>query len=251
MALHRALTVSQGVHMTNEPGPISELLAKLYLMAFTLAMFSGASYAQDTLRYDVVSEYVRQLGTTHELHEIASKEFKEARTLNDRMADIIRNNTRVKLELNRNIYTFKGMKLKPPFEWVLPNFIALYEQKIEHFDTMAQIASEMVAGPKPGIDYGKMAATMPELTAKIEYIDKSVYEATPAFCLLLVDEKPDSKGLVSHLVITRSQRTQLIRRIDNFFGARLRDKNPNYTVGSAVLIKTCLVGDRKSSDDPW
>jgi hypothetical protein len=237
--------------MTNEPEQMSELFTKLYLMVCSLALFSGASYAQDTPHYDVVSEYVRQLGTMHEFHQIASKEFKEARTLNDRMADIIRNSTRVKLELNRNIYTFKGMKLKPPFEWVLPHFIEFYERKFEHFDTMAQIASEMVAGPKPGVDYGKIAATMPEISAKIEYIDKSLYEATPALCLLLVDEKPDSKGHMSHLVITRSQRTQLTRRIDSFFGARLRDKNPNYTVGSAVLIKTFLAGEHKSSDDPW
>ncbi len=237
--------------MTNEPDPIGELFAKLYLLACALAMFSGASYAQETSHFDVVSEYVRQLGTMHELHEIASKEFKEARTLNDRMADIIRNSTRVKLELTRNIYVLKGMTLKSPYEWMLPALIEFHEQKIEHFGTMAQIASEMVAGPKPGVDYGKMAAMMPEITAKLEFVDKNLYQMTPAFCLLLVDDKSDSKGHLSHLVITRSQRTQLAHRIDNFFGARLRDKNPNYTVGSAVLIKTFLVGDHKSSDDPW
>ncbi|SRR5712691_9847616 len=237
--------------MTDKLEPIGELFIKLYLMICTLAMFPGASYAQDTPRYDVVSEYVRQLGTIHGLQQTAAREFKEAHNQHDQMLDIIRNSARMKLELNRNIYAFKAMRVATPYETLLPHFIEFYEKKFELYDTMARTAAEFLSGPKPGVDYGKIEATMPEISAKLEYLDKGLYEATPMFCFLLVDEKPDSKGRLSHLIITRSQRAHLAKRIDTLFGARLSDKNPNYTVGSAALIKTFLVGDHKSSDDPW
>jgi hypothetical protein len=94
---------------------------------------------------------------------------------------------------------------------------------------------------------------MPKITATLEYIDKTQYDMTPAFCLLLVDQRPDSKGKLSRLVITRVQRQQLVSQIDRLFGARLSAKNPNYTVGSAALIKKFLMdqlGAHKSADDP-
>ena len=168
------------------------------------------------------------------------------------MMDSIRGSARIKLELSRNIGAFKAMKVEPPFDGLLQNVVSWYQHKIELHDNLIEIASKFTSGtPQPGVDYAKLTAAMPQITANMEYIDKALYDLTPMFCLLLIDRKPDSKGLVSHLVITTEQRRQLVKRIDSFFGTRLSDKNRNYTIDSAAIIKEFLLGNRKSADDPW
>lgn len=216
-----------------------------------ILLLVGTSYAEESPRYTVFSEYVRQLATMQELQDTASKELKETTNRNRQMATMIRSSTRIKLELSRNIAVLKSRTLAAPYDFLIPNIISLYQEKIELHDTLIQIASEFMAGPKPNVDYGKMAAEMPKITATLEYTDKALYSVTPGFCLMLVDDKADSQGRLSHLIITKAQRKQLVASIDTTFGKRLREKNPAYTIGSAVLIRDFLLGKHKSSDDPW
>ena len=63
--------------------------------------------------------------------------------------------------------------------------------------------------------------------------------------------KPDSKGHASHLFITKAEREELIQQIDTDFGSKLDEKDANYGVSSAAVLKAGLQKDFKSSDDPW
>ncbi len=116
---------------------------------------------------------------------------------------------------------------------------------------LIDICSAFVGGPKPNVDYGKLAADMPKIRAKLDFIDKALFEATPAIFMTLIDSKPDSKGNASHLVITKAERKDLIDKIDTDFGPKLDDKNANFTISSAWVLKKGLQKDFKSADDPW
>lgn len=72
---------------------------------------------------------------------------------------------------------------------------------------MIAMASAFVQGPKPGVDYRAMAAEAPKLTAMIEYVDKSVFQATPLIFATLIADKSDSQGHMSRLRITRGSVT--------------------------------------------
>jgi hypothetical protein len=89
----------------------------------------------DTRHYDVVAEYIRSLGGIHNMQETASKEFQNDNAAENpevaKMMSAIRNGTRAKLILNTSISALKTMKLKKPFDTLLPTTIYLYEQKIE------------------------------------------------------------------------------------------------------------------------
>jgi hypothetical protein len=123
-------------------------------------VLSGNSHAQQTPALEVVAEYIRQLGTINEIQELSSKEMAAS---NNNLMDAIRGSTRIKLELRRNVLTFKTMTVGPPFEWLLPSVIDLYEQKIELHDAAIQIASKFTGGtPQPGVDYNKLTAEMPK-----------------------------------------------------------------------------------------
>ena len=213
------------------------------LACFAIALFAacGVAVAQETPHYDVVAEYIRQMGETKAKNDLARKELSETRTQLDKMMHGIRNSTRIKLALAADINALQRMTLKPPFETLLPTTIEFYKGKIELHKQLITIATAFsTSTPKPDVDYGKLAATMPQITASLEYIDESLFKQTPMVFLLLVEEKPDAEGHMSRLTITRKQGQQLVASIDRYFGVSLNEKNQDWNVSSASVLKHYL-----------
>ena len=67
----------------------------------------------------------------------------------------------------------------------------------------------------------------------------------------LIDQKPDSKNHVSHLIITKAERAKLLSELTGDFGSKLDQKDQNFTVSAASVLKAYLLKDFKCSDDPW
>jgi hypothetical protein len=109
----------------------------------------------------------------------------------------------------------------------------------------------MIAGPKSGVDYGAMAADAPKLTAALEYIDRSLFQATPLIFATLIAEKPDKEGHMSRLRITREERDKLVRSLQISFGDKMDAKEQPYFVSSASVLRNYLIKKGyKCSDDP-
>ena len=175
------------------------------------------------------------LVNSQSLQEAAAQE-----TVKNRMqpADGIRFSTRMQLELRTGINVFKAMKLNPPNEKLLPSVIKFYEQKIELHDALMDISTQFISGtPKAGVDYDKLAATAPKITANLDFIDKTLLSTSPLFFALLIDEKPDKQGHMSRLSITKEQRKRLVDMIDSLFGSSLKAKNQNYTVSQRPCLR--------------
>ena len=145
----------------------------------------------------------------------------------------------------------KGMRLKPPFDDLTKAITGFYEQKVALHQSMIDISSAFVGGPKPDVDYGKLAAEMPKIRASLEFVDNAIFEATPLVFATLIDQKPDSRNHASHLIITKAERTKLLDDIAARFGSKLDQKNQNTTVSAASVLKAYLLKDFKCSDDPW
>jgi hypothetical protein len=63
--------------------------------------------------------------------------------------------------------------------------------------------------------------------------------------------KPDSKNHASHLIITKDERAKLISYVADSFGSKLDQKDQNFTVSAASVLRGYLLKDFKCSDDPW
>jgi hypothetical protein len=198
---------------------------------------------------EFVTEYIRELAETQEIRDTAESDLTQ-----DPQAvfsNCIHSSTLMQLELESQVGQLKRMRLDDPFGNLIPNIIGLYQDKIELWRQMIDICSSFVAGPKPNVDYGKLGADMPKIRAKLDFIDKGLFESTPLIFTTLIDMKPDSQGHASHLLITKAEREDLIDKIDTDFGPKLDDKNANFTISSAWVLKKGLQKDFKSSDDPW
>ncbi len=98
------------------------------------------------------------------------------------------------------------MHLGGDFKTLIPTLTAFYQKQIELDQELIDISTKFLSGPKAGVDYGKLAAAVPQLRAKLEYIDRAILETVPLVASTLIDMKPDSQNHVSHLLITSEQR---------------------------------------------
>ena len=115
------------------------------IILFILLIIPSVSLAEDQLKesndyskketphYDVVAEYIRSLGAIHNIQHITTQELQEDNNTDNpeisKMMSAIRNSTRVKLELNASISALENMKLKKPFDTLLPTTIEFYKNK--------------------------------------------------------------------------------------------------------------------------
>lgn len=225
----------------------------LIVLFLSISATSWAAGKNETSHYEVVDEYIRSLGSTYNLQQVANKDIEVDKKSDDPavagLMSGIRNSTRVKLELNYSIQKLKGMNLDKPFDTLLPTTIDFYGKKHELHDDLIKIATNLLSGPKPGVDYGKMSAIMPQITAQVEYIDESIFQLMPMVFALLIDMKPDSEGHMSHLNISTTQKQKLIDSIKGYFGESLDQKDKNWTVSSAALLRAYLLKDYKCTDE--
>ena len=207
----------------------------------------------ETPRLVFVTEYVRELVAIENIRAAAEQELKasEKKDVLDVLSKGIYTSTRMQLELRTQIATLKGMRLNPPFEKVIAHLTGLYQHKIELHQKLVEIGSAFIAGPKPNVDFGKMAAEMPKIRALLDAIDQSIFKATPLVFATLIDMKEDSEHHVSHLNIAKAERAQLIRIITTDFGSKLDENNQNSIVSAASVLKAYLLKDFQSSDEPW
>jgi len=167
------------------------------------------------------------------------------------LSNAIHIGTLIRLELSSQIGMLKGMHLNPPFDDLIPTLTEFYERKIALHRRLIDINSAFLAGPKPGVDYGQLAAEVPKIRAELEYIDHALFDVAPVIFATLIDKKPDSMNHASHLIITKAERAKLIEKLTDNFGSKLDQKDQNYTVSAASVLKAYFLKDFKCSDDPW
>lgn len=198
-----------------------------------------------------VTEYIRELSAYEEIRSAAQEELKQDTTDNDTLSTNVHSSTLFQLELGSEVRMLRGMHLNPPFDYLIPGITKFDEQKIVLWRRLSDICSMLLEGPRPGVDYGKFLAEVPKVRANLDYIDQSLFEATPGVFATLIDLKPDSKGHTSHLIITKSERQKLISDLNTDFGSKLDQKNQDYTVSAASVLRSYLLKDFKCSDEPW
>ena len=206
----------------------------------------------ETPHLQFVNEFIRQLAAVEDIRAAGeqenSQDTKEGKLP---FSGLIHTSTMFELELRSQVNSLDRMRLNPPFDDLIPSITTAYESKIDIWRRMGEIGSEFMGGPKEGVDYSKLAAEMPKLRAQLEFIDQSLFQAAPMVFATLIDMKEDSKGHASHLIITKEQKAKLIEKLNVSFGAKIDQKNQNYTVTAASILKAYLNKDYKTSDEPW
>jgi hypothetical protein len=203
------------------------------LMVIFLASFRPGM-TEETSHLAFVLEYVRQLGANERLREVSEKETSQAASGADKIMAGIRASTRIVLELNSQITSLNRIQLAEPFDTLPGNIATFYSMKVALHERLLEIDKIFLSAPNPNVDYGALTADAPKITANMEHIDRSLFEATPLIFATLIDEKADRSGHMSRLIVTKAERAKLVRDLTTSFGKKMEARTK--TTSSARLL---------------
>jgi hypothetical protein len=226
------------------------LLAFGIVTSFTSAQ--SQPFNDKNPRVQLASEFVRELEVIYRLQETGKKELAEDNSGSGKLTTGIRVGARTMIEMNESIGRLDGIAVDGQWAKFRDMLKELDSERARVFRELNQMTKAMMSGPKPGVNYGAMAAHAPELTAELEQVDKSMFNMAKAMFFAVVDDKrlgPDGK--LYHLLLTKKERADMVHLIDDVFGPKLEEKNPPYIVGAAWALKFGLTQPTyKAADEP-
>jgi hypothetical protein len=208
--------------------------------------------AEKTARIALVREFVREMEVLYRLQETAKKEFAEDSSTAGKLATSIRVGTRTRFEMQESVSRLDMIGLDTRWGEIRDLLKSFHNQRMEAVQEMNQMSKAMLSGPEPGVNYGAMTARAPELTARVEQIDKSMFQMSQALFFALVDEgRVEEDGNLHHLILNQKDRADAVHTIDAAFGQSLDDKNSTSIVSAAWAIKYGLTRPNyKAADEP-
>jgi len=198
-----------------------------------------------------VKEFVRELIEDEDRKTNGEKDLNEAKTPNEQFSASIYYSKSTQLELRSQIAIFKGMRLKDPFDTLIPSLIGSYQQQIDLHQKLIDISSKFIAGPREGVDYQALAARVPEIRAELDDARKAVFDAAALVFMSLIDMKPDSQGHVSHLLITKAERDGLQDQLEIMLKDVPERGDHDYYISAAMILRGGLQKGYKCADEPW
>lgn len=229
------------------------LLLSLLLMGSTAGQNKPSRPAAkpETPHLVFVKEYIRELISDESLRASGEKEFNEAKSIDQRFSTGIYVSKSVQLELRSQIRMLQGMRLRPPFDTLIPDLIGSYQRQIDLHQSLIDASSKFLAGPKPGVDYSALGAKVPQLRAELEAAQKIVFDAAGLVFMTLIDTKPDSQGHVSHLLITKAEKSDLQEQLEIMLKDQPDEGDHNFYISAAMVLRGGLLKGHKCADEPW
>lgn len=205
----------------------------------------------ETSHLRFVNEYVRELMEAESLKQHGEKELNEAKTLNEKFSSGIYFSKSTQLELRSEIGVLKSMHLNGSFDSLIPTLIASYERQIQLHQTLIDIGGNFVAGPREGVDYQALAAKVPEIRAELDDARKIVFDMAAFVTMSLLDMKEDSQGHVSHLTITKVEKSALQDQLNIMLKEVPEQGDHDYYISAAMVLRAGLQKGHKCADEPW
>jgi hypothetical protein len=235
---------------------VNKIAIALFLVNIAVGQTKPAHPARapkpETPHINVVKEYIRELGEAEDLKKNGENELSEAKTQNERFSAGIYYSKSTQLELRAEIRVLQSMHLNDPFDTLIPSLVAFYGDQIKLHQQLIDISDWFLAGPKEGVDYQALGAKVPEIRAELDDSRKSVFQAAALVFMTLIDEKPDSQGHVSHLVITKAEKADLQQQLEIMLKNESDDKGDHdYYISAAMVLRGGLQKGHKCADEPW
>jgi len=185
-----------------------------------------AGNAQKAARIALAQEFVRELEVIYRFQETAKKEFAEDSSGPGKLMTGIRVGSRTLFEMNDSINRLSMINVDARWAEFRDALKKLHQERIVLVHEMNQMSKTLLAGPEPDVNYGKLTARAPEITAQVEQIDKIIFTIAKAMFFALVDDdRRGADGKLHYLILTKKDRTSMVQLIDKTFGPTLEDKN--------------------------
>ena len=188
--------------------------------------------AETSEPYEFVSAFIRTLGDLETVRDHAKGDSAAGE---NQMASCVRNMESFQLELAGDIALLRQIHLAGQLSSTPGMFADFFSAERDQYKQMGDYCSKLIT-PDPNVDYAALAATAPKITARLNYLDESIFKSSPLVFASLIRSTPDAQNHMSHLSITRAQRDELAHSIKLKFGKKLDAKDQNFTVSAASTL---------------
>lgn len=219
------------------------------IAAFFSLAASGLSSAADTTNYAAAVEYIRCLATTYDLQREGAADLAQSKDATSKLMTSVRISTEANRRMQAMVSSLDQLEVGDDAQLFVGHLSRSLRQKIALNRDLIEIASKIRGGPQSGAEYRKLTRSGAQISAVIVQINEQISKLAHAFFAVMIDARPDEYGDVSHLKITRAQKGQLLKLIDDRFGASLDAENMNWTVRGAWIMRSNLRNRFKASDD--
>ena len=128
--------------------------------------------AQKCARIALAQEFVRELEI---LQQAAKQELAEDSSGPGKLATSIKVRTRMLFEMNDSINRLSMINVDAKWVEFRDALKKLHHERIVLLHEMNQMSKTLLAGAEPDVNYGKLTAPAPEITAQVDQIDKIIF----------------------------------------------------------------------------
>ncbi len=226
------------------------------LILLVLTIDPGIS---QTHEFVFVRTYIHNLGGQYAIEVAAQSELKEAGSDLTKMSIVnMRNAKRFNLELQTGINSLLEYRRShnPLVSEVAEVTVQCYSDLIRNFrNVVAQSQNLLNATTESdaNIDAGAMINNATDISTQHEYLMGTLSKSAQLLAFSLLDTIPDPNGKLTYLLITSTERKQLLHQLDLVFGDSIKDVpegrnlSANQTIG--YLLRVLLTTDKKSKDE--
>ena len=154
------------------------------------------------------------------------------------------------MTLRAQIESLSNIQLGGEYKDLTSNLIAVDTEYLNTYARMGVLCEGVLSGDASKTT--QAVTEMPKITATLDYIGKSILNASPLIFSTLIDgDHPDKENHVNRLLISTIERKQLLDEIKLQFGSKLESKNQNNIVATVWVIESYLANsDWKNADEP-
>jgi hypothetical protein len=209
-----------------------------WLLAVVCLCAASTVAAAEAPPLQFITEYLRDFGAIEHIRLAQEQELQAPQQ--DMLATCVKNGNRYRSEISGQVARLRSMSAPPSWQDLSGRLVGLYNRKLGLYTEVIKACTALAAGTNAQASSLEVMAAISQYNARVDAIDKSLFEtSTQAFATLL-SAAPDRRGKLTRLSITTAEKQSLLRQIQLEFGAELDEDQQTYLVSAATLIRDAV-----------
>lgn len=208
------------------------------LLSLLCSLAASAAQAVETPPLQFVTEYIRDFGAIEHIRLVQERELQAPQE--SMVATCIRGGNQFRSEITRQVSRMQEMVGPPSWRGLPVRLVGLYERKLAVYTEVINACKALEAGARTNVSSLEVMAAISRYNAKIDAIDKSLFQTSTDTSNTLLSTTHDQHGKLFRLSITAVEKQALLRQIQLEFGAELDDDQQTYLTNAATVIRDFL-----------
>ena len=210
-------------------------------------MAAQSALAQDSTPLQFVTEYVDEFAAIERIRVGEEQALKAPDA--DMVTICVDSGNQYRRELGKQVARMRGLRVPSPSQDLPEKIAGLYSRKLELYQEVIATCTALKGRSAGDVNSLEVMAAVAKYDARVDAVDRELFRSASAVFWTLLQQRTETLEHPSRLLITTSQKANLLRQIERDFGAELQDDQQTYLVNAGSVIHD-YVKRHKASDEP-